>query len=451
MSSLRRTARVIAERWIPFPYALGRTFAACYRALMSSQWYSAERLQEVQLAKLQRLVRHAYEHVPYYRRELESAGLAPEEFRSLDVLSRLPALDKQSLRSNFAQLTARNASRFRPMAHHTSGSTGIPQKILHDRKNLAFERATAWRHYGWAGYQHREPMAVLRGAVVPQGRTWYNPEPWTLVLSSFHLKAETVDDYVQALRRFRPALIRAYPSSLYFLAQLLQRRGVDEIRPRSIVTASESLLPHQRSVIEQVFGCPILDWYGSGEHVAIISQCPAGKYHVHSEYGIVEYERRPEFDRGQEQAYEIICTGLNNYAMPLLRYRIGDIVRVRQGETCGCGRGLPVVAGIEGRMDDVIITPDGRVIPASGMTLAFEFSEAIAQAQLYQESVDELIVRIVKLDSYTQQDHAFVLDQVRNRIGEAMKVRVDFVEQISRLPSGKQPFAISQVRPEEVL
>lgn len=102
-------------------------------------------------------------------------------------------------------------------------------------------------------------------------------------------------------------------------------------------------------------------------------------------------------------------------------------------------------------MDDVIITPDGRVIPASGMTLAFEFSEAIAQAQLYQESVDELIVRIVKLDSYTQQDHAFVLDQVRNRIGEAMKVRVDFVEQISRLPSGKQPFAISQVRPEEVL
>ena len=102
-------------------------------------------------------------------------------------------------------------------------------------------------------------------------------------------------------------------------------------------------------------------------------------------------------------------------------------------------------------MDDVIITPDGRVIPASGMTLAFEFSEAIAQAQLCQESVDELVIRIVKHDSYTEQDHAFVLDQVRSRIGEAMRIRVDYVAQIPRLPSGKQPFAISQVGQEEVL
>jgi phenylacetate-CoA ligase len=444
MSSLRRVARVIAHRWLPFPYSHGRAFAACYAGLMASQWNSREELQEIQLAKLQRLVRHAYEQVPFYRRSFETAGVAPQDVRSLDVLSRLPTFDKQTLRSEFSQLTARNASRFRPVTHHTSGSTGIPQKILHDRQNLTFERATAWRHYDWAGYHHREPMAVLRGVVVPEGRNWYKPNSWTLVLSSFQLKGETLDDYVQALRKFQPALLRAYPSALYFLAQLLERRGVDEIRPRAIVTASESLLPQQRAAIERILGCPILDWYGSGEHVAIISQCPAGKYHVHMEYGIVEYERRPEFDRDQAQAYEIICTGLNNYSMPLLRYRIGDVVHIKQAETCDCGRGLPVVSGIEGRLDDAIITPDGRMIPASGMTLAFEFSEAIAQAQLYQETVDELTIRVVKSPGYSMEDHAFMLDQVRSRIGEAMRIQVEFVDEIPRLPSGKQPFAISK-------
>jgi phenylacetate-CoA ligase len=451
MSALRRATRVIFQRLTPFPYAHGRAFATYYASLMASQWNSAEELQDMQLAKLQQLVRHAYQQVPHYRRAMESAGLVPEDCRSLESISRLPTLDKGTLRSEFSQLTAGNAARFRPVTHHTSGSTGIPQKILLDRQNVAFERATAWRHYDWAGYHHREPMAVLRGAVVPEGRNWYKPDPWTLVLSSFRLKSETLEDYVQALRRFRPVLIRAYPSALYFLAQLLERHGVEEIRPRAIVTASESLLPHQRAAIERILGCAILDWYGSGEHVAIISQCPAGKYHVHMEYGIVEYERSPQFDRDGELAYEIICTGLNNYAMPLLRYRIGDIVRLSEGDACDCGRGLPVVSGVEGRMDDVIVTSDGRALPASGMTLAFEFSEAISQAQLVQESIDELIIRIVKLDSYTEQDHAFVLDQVRSRIGETMRLRVDFVDEISRLPSGKQPFAISRVRPEEVL
>jgi phenylacetate-CoA ligase len=109
-----------------------------------------------------------------------------------------------------------------------------------------------------------------------------------------------------------------------------------------------------------------------------------------------------------------------------------------------------VASGIEGRLDDVLVTPDGRVIPASGMTLAFEFSENIAQAQLYQESAEELVVRLVKTDRYSDQDHRFMLDQLRERLGSAIRIRVDFVSEIERLPSGKQPFAISKVRPSQV-
>jgi phenylacetate-CoA ligase len=449
VSDLQGSLRRLVKSWIPFPYVFGPTFARVYNALMRSQWSSLEQLEQLQLAKLQELARQAYAHVRYYQRTFDQVGIRPDDITSLDVLAVLPTIGKSTLRDHFDDLTADNASRrYHPVTRHTSGSTGIPQKFLQDRENLTFERATVWRHYDWAGYRYQEPTAILRGKVVPEGGFWYLSDDTTLILSSFKLKSETLDHYIQALRQFRPTLIQAYPSSIYFLARLLERRGVDDIQPRSIMTASETLLPHQRECIERVFNCKVFDWYGSGEHVAIISQCPAGKYHVHMEYGIVEYVERPEFSRAGELAYEIICTGLNNFSMPLLRYSIGDIVRIRDGEECDCGRGLPVVSAIEGRLDDVIVSPDGRVIPASGMTLAFEFIETIAQAQLYQEDIQELVIRVVKTEGYSEEDHQFMLDQVRSRLGDAMRIRVDLVSEIQRLPSGKQPFAISKVRPD---
>lgn len=440
-----------ARAWIPFPTALGPAFSRVYRSLMQSQWYSQQQLEQLQLSKLQSLVHRAYAHVPKYRQDFDTAGIKPGDITTLQALALLPITGKETLRSCFDELTADNAARYKPSLSHTSGSTGIPQKFLLDRDNLTFEQAAIWRHYDWVGYRYGQRMAILRGVTIPEGRCWHQPNYTRLLLSSFRLKQETVDQYIEALRRFRPALITAYPSSIYFLAQLLQRRGVDDIRPASIMTASETLLPHQRLVIEQVFGCKVFDWYGSGEHVAIISQCPAGKYHVHSEYGLVEYFERPEFARPDELAYEIVCTGLNNFSMPLLRYRIGDIVRVHKNECCDCGRRLPVVSAIEGRLDDVIVTTDGRVIPASGMTLAFEFSENIIQAQLYQEDAERLTIRLVTTDRYAEEDQHFMLRQVRERLGDTLQIQVEFVPEIERLPSGKQPFSISQVRPEQVL
>jgi phenylacetate-CoA ligase len=417
---------------------------------MHSQWDSLEQLEELQLTKLKNLVHQAFVHVPFYRRFLDATNIKPEDFTSLDRLALLPTIDKNTLRTCYDDLKADNARAYHPTTRYTSGSTGIPQKFLLDRKNMRFEQAAIWRHFDWAGYHYRERIAIMRGKLVPGPQCWHLSNEFTLLLSSFKLNRENLDDYLDSLRRFQPTLIRAYPSAIYFLARLLEQRGVDDIRPRSIITASETLLPHQRACIERVFGCAIFDWYGSGEHVAIISQCPAGKYHIHMEYGIVEFVQRPEFSHGDELAFEIVCTGLNNYSMPLLRYQIGDIVRIRKGESCGCGRAFPVVSAIEGRLDDVIITPDGRIIPASGMTLAFEFSDNIAQAQLYQEKMEELVIRIVKTERYSESDHQFMLDQVRSRLGDAIRIRVDFVEEIQRLPSGKQPFSVSKVEPHQV-
>jgi len=446
-----RTLARLAKPLIPFPYVRGPAFARVYRSLMATQYWSQQQLEQLQLSKLQKLVRAAYAHVPKYRHDLDAAGIGPGHLTSLKALALLPTIGKETLRDCFDELAADNASHYKPSISHTSGSTGIPQKFLLDRDNQTFEQATVWRHYDWAGYRYGQRMAILRGLTIPEGQCWHQPNDTTLVLSSFRLKRETVDQYAEALRHFEPTLIAAYPSSIYFLAQLLQRRGIDDIRPGSIMTASETLLPHQRICVERTFRCKVFDWYGSGEHVAIISQCPAGKYHVHSEYGYVEYIERPEFGRPDESAYEIVCTGLNNFSMPLLRYRIGDIVRIRKDESCDCGRGLPVVSAIEGRLDDVIVTADGRVIPASGMTLAFEFSENIVQAQLYQENSERLTIRIVRTERYSEQDHQFMLQQVRERLGNTVQIQVQFVQEIERLPSGKQPFAISTVKPDQVL
>ena len=327
--------------------------------LAQSQWYDEERLLEYQCQRLRHLLKHCYENVPYYTEIFDKNRLKPDDIKTIEDLKLLPILTKECVRNNFNKLMAKKVKKFDPIVSHTSGSTGTALEFYLDRDTNILEFATIWRFWNWTGYRFGDKFADLRGRVI-QGK-----KPWmidyrlrSLNLSSFRLTRDVVKDYATQLRKFKPKIIRGYPSSISLFAKWLQEDGIDDIQPVAVVTSAETLLAPQRQDIEEVFNCKVYDWYGIMERVAAIGQCEYGNYHINSEYGIVEIldENGNPVQNGERG--EIIATSLHNHAMPFIRYRTNDLaVADDDGKKCECGRGLPLVKSIFGRVEDFVVTP----------------------------------------------------------------------------------------------
>ena len=199
---------------------------------------------------------------------------------------------------------------------------------------------------------------------------------------------------------------------------------------KAILTASETLSCEQRNLIEKAFGAPVFDWYGSAERVVLIFTCEKGKYHVNPEFGYVE------FMPSQDGKHEIIATGLHNWLMPLIRYKINDTVILEDANfSCPCGRHLPVVKEICGRRDDYIKTSDGRMV--GRLTHIFKDVRNIAEAQIRQDDLREVIILVVPFSGFNRRDEKRILSNARARLGKQMKISVETVRNIPRTESGK--------------
>ncbi len=419
----------------------GRHHRQALAGLVVSQWFSGDRIRDGQVSKLNHMLSHASVNVPYYRER----GL-PTSVRQLEDLRGLPLLTKEDVRRAGRALCAPGRSR-RPLEIHTGGTTGTPLAIYCDRAALQRNYAFFSRLLLWARVPRGARVATFAGRTfVPPDQT--GPPYWrsnyaanTLLMSSYFLSPQTVDAYIERLIAFKPDLIDAYPSSIEFVARRLLRTGAPDIRPRAIVTSSETLSPPVRDLIQRAFGCAVFDHYGGAEMAAFISQCEAGSYHVNPEFGIVEIIRdgRPA---AAGESGEIVATGFVNPVMPLIRYATGDVA-VPAGGSCSCGRAFPVVARIEGRMDDVVITPDGRRI--GRLDPIFKGTNSIVESRLVQDAFDHVRIEVVPAAGYSDADEAALLDELRRRLGPSMRADVRRVPSLPRAPSGKLRMVVREV------
>jgi phenylacetate-CoA ligase len=244
------------------------------------------------------------------------------------------------------------------------------------------------------------------------------------------------------LEQFAPVYIDSYPSAIFALAQHSDARAnPSRVHPRAIVTSSETLLEHQRRTIEQAFGCRVHDQYGSAEMVVFASECERGTLHLHPEYGITEVLSHGK-DALVGEPGELICTGFQNWAMPLIRYEIGDTA-IRNDMTCSCGRHFPSLKTVLGRIDDTIVTPDGRHV--GRLDPIFKGVSGIKETQIVQEAVDHLIVKMVRGQGFEQKMAQVVIDELRKRVGEGVMVELVYVDQIERSSTGKFRSVVSRV------
>lgn len=402
-------------------------------ALRATEAQSVGEWQAAQRARLSETIARAAADVPYYRTRLPKGGVD-----SLDALRELPVLGKAEAQDAGRALVSERFQGQPLQEIHTGGTTGRPLTVFCGAEALRRNYAFFFRIREWAGIRDGDRVATFAGrTIVAPGRGapyWrHNWASKTLLCSSYHLAPDALDAYLDALATFGPGLIDSYPSSLEPLAKRAVEVGDTRIRPRAIITSSETLFPEVRALAEQAFACKIFDHYGSAEMAACVSQCEHGRYHVHPEYGVLEVlvDGRPAKpgERG-----EIIATGFVNEAMPFIRYATGDLAVV--GEPgCPCGRTFPVLERIEGRHDDCVITPEGRRV--GRLDPIFKAVQGIHEARIVQDAVDHIRVELVPRPVVTDDERETLRDELTRRLGPRMRITFVSVDHIPRTGRGK--------------
>ena len=422
-----------------------------WRELEESQWLPPERVKELQWRKLQRLLQHAYEHVPFYRQKLKTAGVHPQDIRTPEAFSRLPILTKADINEHVEDLVADGFPRPRLIKTASGGSTGAPVHFYHDPDFIACYRAAKLRNFKWAGWQPGDAWARIWGSafdVAPHERLLQRLADRAMrarFLLAFDLSEEAMSRFARSLQRFGPDLIEAYATPMYLFANYVSSHGIKGIRPRGIICSAEMLLEHHRRAIEEAFGCRVFNRYGGREMGDVSQECEMGNMHINAESVYVEVVTNGRMASPGETG-EIILTALDLYSAPLLRYRVEDVGSLSDG-ACPCGRGLPLLSSLEGRVQGMIALPSGKYV--SGVFFPHLFKDFdVVQYQVIQESLEEVNIRLVAGPGLTEEDKGFILDTIRGYIGGELAVNVTLVDRIEAIPSGKFRFTISKVAPD---
>ena len=429
-------------------------FLKWYNFLQESQWWSKEKLEEYQMNQLERLLKHVYENVPYYRRVFDERGLKPKDIQDFDDLKKLPYLTKEIIRDNLESLVAQNYPRSKLQYSTTGGSTGIPmgfyvEKDITSAKEWAF-MLTQWNR---VGFRIGDRCIVLRGNVVrsaSKGKFWeYNPVDKNLILSSYHMNDETLPGYIAKIKEFRPDFIQAYPSAITILAKFMRKNNFKPFSGlKALLCGSENLYPWQRALLEETFQCRVYSWYGHTEQVALAGECEKNTYyHVFPEYGIVELIGKDGKTVTREDEFgEVVATGFNNFACPFIRYRTMDLA-ISANAKCECGRNYTLIKKVEGRLQELIVTKDKRLITLTALIFAqhFEAFSKIKEMQLVQEKEGQLIVRVVRTSQYSDNDEKEILSKMQRAVSDGLDISFSYVSHIPRTKSGKYKFLIQKL------
>ncbi|MBI3769540.1 MAG: phenylacetate--CoA ligase family protein [Deltaproteobacteria bacterium] len=384
-------------------------------------------------------------NTPHYRDLFARLGITSADISTPEGLRSLPILDKDVVRRDPAQFVDPIACANGSTVAFTSGSTGSPLRVVLAPDYEALEEAFTARQCAWVGLGDRDRRIRLRGDLIVPGSST-TAKPWRrnfadneLRMSSYHLSPKTARYYADRIMRFSPQALIAYPSSANLLASFVRDLGL-KCRIPFIFTSSETLTSLQRETIERNLGGVILDHYGCTEATVAIQQCERGTYHVVPEYSITEFV--PTSGSTAHDVFDIVSTGLLNTAMPLLRYRTGDRVRIAGDQRCACGRAFPSITEILGRDDDIVVTPRGDHV--GRLDHAYKGLSGIAESQIRQESPSELRVLVVPSTGYNDAVEAQLIANLRSRLGD-MDILVERVSAIPRGRNGKFRAVISTI------
>jgi phenylacetate-CoA ligase len=414
------------------------------RFLNKSNNFSISDLRTYQYQKLKSLIKYAYEFVPYYKKLFNSLKLLPKDIRSINDLNIIPPLTKEIVRERFKDLTSSIIKKLVPSLCNTSGSTGTPLSFYVDKNITICKFAIFWRIWEWEGYKFGQRWANITGPVFEDKRILkYIRSLNALYISSFDITKKNAETILLELLKFKPKMLRGYPSSICEFAKFIGEKSLlRKIKVNCIATSSENLLEFQREFLENVFDCKVFDNYSQWEQSCIIAECEKQQKHHQMEYGILELLDENNELVKEGEIGEITGTNLENLAMPLLRYKTRDLA-VKSNETCECGRSHDVIKVIDGRIEDIILTPDGRRI--GRMDAAFKYNKGFDFAQIIQNELNSIDILLVKNKLYNDEEKNILEKHIRDRVGNFLNINYIFVDRIKPGNNGKIRFVINNM------
>ena len=432
--------------WPAIPRRAAANVLALLYQLEQSQWWPPERLLEHQFLQLGELTRHAFETVPFYRQRLETAGIGAAGELTPETWSRLPILTRKEVQRSFDGLLSRRY----PKAHGktyevtTSGSTGMPVKVLKTDLAQLFWHASTVREHRWQRRDFGETFAAIRitedPAPYPDGKrdkAW-GPSSAGLYVTGPGVTLEIstkVHQQAEWLERQAPGYLLTFPSNLRALAECCGERSISFPSLRQASTMGEVLPPEAREACRAAWQLAVADTYSAQEIGYLALQCPdCESLHVQAESVLLEVVDERGRPCGPGEVGLVVVTALHNFALPLLRYAIGDYAEV--GGPCSCGRGLPVLRRVLGRVRNMLRLPNGETqFPT--FQRALRAVASFSQAQVVQRQLDELEVRLVTTSSLTEAEEDRLKELLRERFGYPFRIAVSYHDEIPRSASGK--------------
>ena len=433
-----RLASLITRGLDPQTLITGARVAHHILELRRHQRLPIQALRQIQLHRLRALLDYAYANVAYYQRLFDAAGFKPEDLRELCDLRAIPITTKADVRDNPDAFLSGAIRSSRQRSSFTSGSTGIPLHVVKDARAHAYSialKAYAFTECGVRPTDRFVTVAQSEGSVWPR-HSIIPPSSDTAWI-------------IAQLRRARPEVLYTYPSLLARLAD----RDVSGIQPRLIFSQGITLTQHCRNISRSLFGTDPLDTYGSVEFSRLAFECQEHSgLHIITDGAVVEFVRDGEPVSSGEPG-DVVVTGLHNFAMPLIRYRLDDVA-IPSDDDCSCGRGWPLIKNIEGRIMEYLIMPSGQKIFPGFIYYAVNSETAqhvrcIAQFQVVQVERNKLRLSVVRGPNFDQEIIARIKDKMERsmlELGENVTVEAEVVPEIPPEKSGKTKIVLSNVQ-----
>lgn len=407
---------------------------------------------DYQTIELRKILLHAFETVPFYAASFSRRGFNASKLKALELseFKQIPVLEKDDLRrfgtSTMLSSKPESGGRF----YSSSGSTGSPTKILfstamHQRWSAAFEA----RVRNWAGVDRTLPRGMIGGRrVIPDGNSKgpfyrFNHAEKQVYFSAYHLSPTSASDYVNGIRKHSVNYMTGYAVSNYLLAKFIRDQGLPAPRLRAVLTSSEKLTGEMRQTMESVYGCGVYDGYSGVEACGLITESDQRQLLDSPDVGFTEVVDAERNDVAPGETGEILSTGFLNFDQPLIRYRIGDRVRLSENQKPQCGRSMKVIDEIEGRLEDIVTGPDGRqMVRFHGV---FVDLKDVLQGQVEQFAEDEITVRLVPTSAESEETTNTVKERIISQLGP-LNVTIEYLDRIEPGANGKTRAVISHVK-----
>lgn len=381
-------------------------------------------------------MKHSYENVLFYHRKFDHAGIKPEHITGFEDLSKIPLTTREELqRLPLETVTTRGIDIEQCEKTTTSGATGTPLTLILDRRTVEYGNAMWIRALERAGLKNRDRMAVIRHPGYFPKEHWFQrigirPRKNVSALG-------TTESQIAILEEYRPQAIKGYSSSLWEIARTLEHRP-HHIKPRLTFSGGELMSPQARKSITTSFDTEVFDNYGTTEFSLIAWECKEHMgYHINTDSLLVEFLDSRGESVVEDEKGAVVCTGLYNYAMPLIRYR-GDDIAVPMDVQCPCGVKLPLLKGIEGRQSDLLMTLDGRSIsPWRFFPYPFDDYSGIIQFTIIQERRDRIVFRLVLEGTFDMSRLDLARQRIKGLFGEEMQIDFRIIDKFDREKSGK--------------